>query len=435
MPVPSDASLIRADGWAAGIDNRDPEQALARDDNGAVNVARDAVNVDIDRAGKVARRTGYTKIVAAHGAASLWASPEFPFGLYVDNGMLRGVRESGETFDVRDGMGAEPVSYAVAAGRVYWSSAAQNGVVSPDGVPADWGIPTPGFPHVSALASAGGLFAGVYQIAVTFLTPTGEESGAGPAARVLVADGGGVQIDVPQPPDPAWRVRIYATDANGDMFYSAFTLAAGIAQAQLGAHVNGRPLTTQFLEPMPPGHIVRRFGGRLLVARGNLVTWSEPLRYGLTNVARNAVALPADITMMEPLGAGTDAAGVLVASGAKTYWLPGADPAKFNAQIVRAHGVVPGTALRVPGDVFALQTSADVAYWVDDAGTGCIGLAGGEVTTLQAAQAIAPSAVSGASLYRDRNGLRQIVTTLRGAQERGLAMGDKVSCAVYRHDG
>lgn len=434
MPVPSDASLIRADSWAAGIDNRDPEQALARDSNGAANVARDAVNVDIDRAGKVARRAGYTKIVGAQGAASLWASPEFPFGLYVDNGVLRGVRERGETFDIRGGMGAGPVSYAVAAGRVYWSNAAQNGVVSPDGLPGDWAVPTPGYAHVSALATAGGLFAGVYQVAVTFLTPTGEESGAGPAARVLVGTGGGVQIDVPQPPDPTWRVRIYATDANGDVFYNAFTLPAGVASALLGAHVNGRQLATQFLEPMLPGHIVRRFGGRLLVARNNTVTWSEPLRYGLTNVARNAVALPETITMMEPLGDGTDAAGVLVASGDKTYWLPGADPAKFNAQIVRAHGVVPGTALRLPGEVFALQTSADVAYWIDASGTGCVGLAGGEVTTLQAAQAIAPSAVSGASLYRDANGLRQIVTALRGSQERGLAIGDKVGCAVYRHD-
>ena len=436
MAAPSDKQLATSRGWPAGIDNLDKEQSLARDETGKVVVAlRDAENVDLDRQGKPSRRAGYTRRVAASGAHSLWGDPDFPFGLYVDAGRLMGLREDGETFQIRAGLGLQPVSYALAAGAAYWSSAGQNGKVTADGSPAPWGITSPPGPPSVVLASNGGLYAGRYQVTATFLSATGEESGAPESVWMEVPANGGVQLqDIPQPPDSTWRVRIYASPADGDALYAAMTLPAGVMSALLGVHRPGKPLATQFLDAMPPGHIVRWLNGRLYVAVDNTMMWTEALRYGLTHVANNRLAFQQRLSMMEPLGEGDELAGMFVASGSKTYWLPGTDPAQFRAKIARAHGVVPGTSIRVSGDVFNLETTAPVVYWLDDSGVGCVGLPGGTVLPLKKDQVLGPSADSGASLFRDTGEVRQIITSLRGARERGLAMGDKAECVVYRHD-
>lgn len=436
MPAPSDKQLATAKGWPAGIDNVNEEQSLTRDDQGKTVIAlRDAENVDLDRQGKPSRRAGYTKVVSASGAHSLWADPDFPFGLYVDGANLMGLRDDGESFQLSTGMGLQPVSYALAAGRVYWSSAAQNGRVTADGTVGPWGITSPQGAPSAVAASTGGLNAGTYQVTATFLSATGEESGAPQGVAVDVPAGGGIQLsDIPQPGDSSCRVRLYVTQANGTAFNSVLTLPSGITTAVITFFRPGKKLDTQFLDMMPPGHIVRWLNGRLYVAVGNVLVWSEALRYGLTKLSENRIGFEKTLAMMEPLGAGDDAAGMFVASGAKTYWLPGTDPKEFHVKIARAHGVVPGTALRVPGDVFGLETAAPVIYWLDDAGTGCLGLPGGEVLPLRQNQTVGPEAAAGASLYRDQDGLRQVITALAGARERGLAIGDKADCVVVRHD-
>jgi hypothetical protein len=47
---------------------------------------------------------------------------------------------------------------------------------------------------------------------------------------------------------------------------------------------------------------------------------------------------------------------------------------------------------------------------------------------------VAPSAKRGASLFRERNGLRQVVTALAETAPRGLAMRDVGVMTVERYD-
>lgn len=437
MTTPSDKQLARMSAWPAGIDNRSPEQALTRDDQGrAVIALRDAENVDLDRQGKPSRRDGYTRVLAGQRVHSLWARDPFPFGLFVDGQDLNALREDGTSFLIRSGMGAKPVSYDLAAGRVYWSNEQQTGSVSADGVALPWGAPGPnGVPTVQGGGGIGGLSAGTYQIAVTFLTASGEESGASLAATADVPEGGGLTLTgIPQPPDASYRIRIYRSGANGDALYQAMDIPYGTTTLMLGVGRPGKLLETQFLEPMPPGHIVRAFNGRLYVACGNEVRWSEALRYGLTRLAHNRIGLQTRVSLMEPVGQGDEAGGLFVAAGERTYFWSGADPKVFGNRIAYPHGAVPGTALRVPANVFGIESTTEVVYWLASNGVGCLGLPGGTVVPLRENQAIAPSADSGASLFRDANGIQQVITTLVGAQERGLAIGDRLNCTVIRHD-
>lgn len=442
MPSPSDKQLMRMNGWPAGVDNRSREQSLTRDETGKTVIAlREAENVDLDKDGKVARRAGFAKVTSGIRVHSLWSEPlSFPLALYADNGELMAMQTDLGTFSVRDGLvTGQPLSYAVAAGRVYWSNEMQTGCLSADGVALPWGIEGPnGQPTVVGGGGIGGLDAGTYQVAVTFLSAAGEESGASLAAIASVPAGGGLTLtDIPQPADATQRIRVYRSGANGDVLYHASDIPQGVTTLLLGAARLGRPLTTQFLEVMPAGHIVRQFAGRLWVAKGSIAVYSEPLRYGLTKLPQNRMSFAGRLDLMEPVGNGDDGGGGLyVAANDRTYWLGGSNPVDMRAayRYPEGGGAVPGTAVRVAGTTLGLETTEPVVYWLARNGVGCVGLPGGQVMPLRAAQVQAPAADGGASVFRDRNGVRQIITTLQASSPRGMAMGDRLDCEVIRHD-
>lgn len=433
----SDKQMPTMRGWPAGIDNLSPEEDLVRDDQGKVVIGlRAAENVDLVGSGKPRRRAGRTLALAMSGTHSLWRDDRFPFALFAAGRTLQGFQPGG-AFEITDGLTpGRPASYAFAAGRVYWSNEQQSGVVLPDGSPAQWGCPCPmGQPTLTAVAGQGGLGAGTYQVAITWSLASGEESGATLAAMVQVEEGGGIQIaDMPVPPDEVARVRVYVSQTNGDQLYHQIDLDPALPVAVIGSGRHGKPLDSQFLESMPAGHIVRWFNGRLLVAADRTMLWSESLRYGLTNPTKNRIGFGARLGLMEPVGVGGDAAGVYVADAKRTYWLGGTDPARWTQVIAYPYGAVPGTGLSVPGSLFGLDSAAPVAYWLAANGVACLGLPGGTVLPLRERQAIAPVATSGASLLREQNGVRQVVTALQEASPRGLAMSDRAVTTVERYD-
>lgn len=440
MAAPSDKQLVRLSGWPAGIDNRDPEQALTRDDNGAVVALREAENVDLDKDGKIRRRQGFNKVTSGIAVHSLWSDPGFPLALYADGGELTAMQTDLGVFSVSGGlMPGQGLSYAVAAERVYWSNGFQTGCVGADGSTLTWGIAGPGGqPTLAGGSGIGGMDAGTYQVAVTFVTATGEESGTPRAAVVSVPQGGGITLTgIPQPVDATQRVRVYRSGANGDVLYHATDIPAGTATLLMGVSRLGKPLTSQFMEPMPAGQIVRPHAGRLWVATGSIVVYSEPLRYGLTKLPQNRMTFTARIDLMEPVGNGDDGGGGLfVAAADRTYWMGGSNPTDMRAayRYPEGAGAVPGTAIRVAGTTLGLETTEPVVYWLARNGVGCIGLPGGQVMPLRAAQVVGPSAEAGASVLRDQRGMRQIITALRSAAPQGVAMGDRLECEVIRHD-
>jgi hypothetical protein len=433
----SDKQLVRMPGWPAGVDNLSPENDLARDESGkSVIAVRAAENVDLSKGGKPRRREGFALALAGSRTHSLWRDGELPFALYVTGGTLRAFQPGGG-FDIADGLDASlPVSYALAGERVFWSNGPQRGVVLADGTPAPWGCPTPGGqPQVTALAGQGGLAAGRYQVAITWQLASGEEGGAALAVVVDVVEGGGLSLSgFPVPPAEVAAVRIYVSPANGDVLYHALDVAPGLPVVVIGAGVRRKPLDTQLLDTMPGGHIVRWYNGRLFVADEGHLRWSESLRYGLTQPAKNHLGFGGRLDLLEPAAAGSAGGGLYVAAGKRTYWLAGGDPAAFTQQIAYPHGAVSGTSLTVPGNLFGLETANPVPYWLADNGVACLGLPGGQVMPLREGQVVAPSAKRGASLFRERNGLRQVVTALAETAPRGLAMRDVGVMTVERYD-
>jgi len=423
MPV-SDKALRPIGPWPAGIDNVHKETSLVTTDKGVRIALREAVNVDIADDGKIETRGGYSLINSTVRGHSLWADMPFPYALFIDGGTQYATTFDATPITVRIHLPYREACYQRIGDRVYCSNSEENWVVNSDLTVQTWGVETPdGAPTLTA--AAGGLPIGTYQVTVTFINSRGEESGADLASTVTLSAVGAISLShIPQPigSDVA-RVRLYATEANGDVFYFQRDVPVGMTSVTLSSVTNGVPLRTQFLEQMPAGDGLALLAARLYVMNEDGIFFSQSLRYGLYEPTENQIAIRRG-KMLIAVGDGSDGAGLYVSDDSFTYWLGGPDPFLFRPKKVYSSAAVKGTARLVPGSMLGLETSEPVAYWLAENGVACVGMPGGSVMPLRENQSVAPAAERGATIFRDANGVRQIITSLSGGQQQGAAIGD-----------
>lgn len=429
----NDDKLINYAGWARGIDNISP-QMVRRDALAA------AENVDIDKAGKISRRKGYTKKLDLTNAHSLWSHPNFPYMLYADGASLYAIDQDLNTTELADDLNPYlPLSYTYLNGSVAWTNSVSSARISPGLSTQSLGLQNPvGQPKLTAISS-GGLEAGTYQVAITFIAYSGEESGSTLAGLVTVSSGGGIQLaNIPQPDELDIRyIRIYVSPCNGDGLYHYRDIATGITTWNVGASTPGKLLETQWLEKLPAGQFIRHLNDRLFVARKNVLIYSEALRYGLFNRAYSYFKEADRITLLEPVGQGTQGAGLYLAAGKRTYFMSGGSPNEMRRVIAYPHGAVEGSGVTVPLSIFpenVVGNNADFgAFWLASNGVFCLGLPSGQVVALTEKRYLAPNAELGAAMLREQDGLRQIITGLKGRSDNGIRPTDSVTAKVYRH--
>lgn len=421
-----------------GVDNLTPEGALA------FGTLREAVNVDLvgdlERGIKPRLRPGRTPFVPDVGAHSLWSDRGMPFGLYASgDGTLKALFPDASTQDLVPGLAeGRPVSYALVNDTIFWSNGLQSGLVTLGLEARAWAVEGPPATPVCAPDPSGGLDAGSYQLACTFVDRYGRESGTGLAQATEVPAGGGILLSaIPQPPDPIEipTIRVYLTGAGDDVLRRHQDLPAGTTDFLVGRAPRGAPLQTHMLFMMPPGHIVRFLNGQMLVARGREMLISPGLRFGMVDPARGRIGFPKRLAMMEPVEG--EGAGVFVASGSRTWFVSGSNlmlTDQVKQRIVVHHGAVPGTACRVDGALLGFETDQPVPVWLTTDGQFCAGLPGGIVVRFNLNTAVTDVGESGAMMFRESNGHRQLVAALSGATRHGLAVQDKVAVREYRHD-
>lgn len=416
-----------------GINNRDHEPAAVG------NVLREAVNVDVTKLGKVKTRAGYSlPLVPCTLGHSLWADHEglFPFGLYADDGALHALNADLTTELLRTGLSRGlDCSYARINDAVFWSNDAECGMVDAMGEAVAWACEQPaGQPELAPVE--GQLGKGQVQAAITFADARGRESGALLAAAITILPGQGVELsNIPQPGDPVAtpQIRVYVTAGDDAALYHAKNLPAGTTSTTVLQPPEGRVLATQFLQPMPPGHIVRYWNGRQLVARGRFVLWSPALRYGLTHIGHMHLGLRKRLTMLEPVEG--DGAGVYVSDGSRIMFLAGSDPAQWTPKPVGAYGAVAGSTMHTPASAWGIESKQWVPAWLGTDGQFTVGLPGGNLATFAQGEFVAGVGDKAASLFREADGLMQFITAQRGVQRQRLGVVDEAVARVFREDG
>jgi hypothetical protein len=405
--------------FPAGIDNRSREYAVPGD---ALRVCE---NLDVTRDGGLLSRKGLRE-VATGDFHSPFVHPSQRFMLVAKDGFLQRL-DGDENLTTLSAVVA-PVSYALLNDAVYWSDGASVGQVLPDGTAGVWGLKTPPLPIVSAVAD-GGLFAGAYQVAMTALHPSGLESGALDTVSVEVGEGGGIQVTTPSASGVTFA--LYRTPPNGAQEeLRQATIVAPATTITLGVSALGRPLETLRVHPPLPGQCLIHHKGRLWVASGNVVWFTDAKSPHWLRPERGYYQFESSVRM---LGATED--GIYVGLYDRVYFLQGNDPFDMTQRPASSVGTAAGTGTEIPYDVFIGDNSlpAKQAAWLDTDGFMVIGKAGGVV--IRPAQNLysAGSVERGAIAYRVYEGLRQLVSVLSTSALRSMQATDVAVADVFAH--
>jgi hypothetical protein len=394
MPKP-----IKLEGWRQGLNT------LLRGDSLPIDALARCVNYDIDDTGRISRRVGRTKIYnGSIQPGTLWSGSKRT--LFVEGGNLKElVRGAGGTYSgmlIRLSVGAYRMQYLELNGAIYYTNGLVTGVITEDGLDRAWGLPPPvAQPTLTAGGPGGQLAPGRYQVAITFVTADGEESGTPLAAQVdVTADSGVITLTgFPATPAGASKRRIYCSHVNGEGLYWVTDIPTVYSMYQITkvSNVATLMLRTQNCIAPPAGSLLEYHNGRIYIASGNVLWSTEPLRYGCVNPASGFTLFSQPISVVQAVSDG------LYVCADKTYFLSGIDTPDVRQREVLPYGAVYGTGTALP--------NYDAVSWFSHQGL-VFGARNGELLNLMQDRVAVSKYASGTMQVRELNGLRQIVANL-----------------------
>lgn len=424
-----------AENELVGIDFSGGKNNVAKETELPKGSVRELLNADLSNSGEISRRRGYTKIYDAGSEAvhSLFSSKLHT--VFCQDTTLRKFNQDYTATLLKTGINPNNLmSYTEVNNQIYYSNAVDTGIVLEDGSVAPWGVKEPTGQPLLTLNATGNLWEGTYQVAITFVDANGQESGSSLAATIDVPAGNGITCSLfPTNADAAF-INVYLTAPNGTVLHHRAQVPMGTTDVNFLSNPDkyGKQLETQFMEQMPAGHIVRYFKGRMWVAVGNVLMFSPALRYGVYDPRHTYFQFPSRITIVQPVED-----GVYVVSD-QTYFLSGTDPMQMAQRVVYSTGAVEGTGINVPPTMIKedeFDTLPDyLAFWYSSQGA-VLGLPGGQVRTITEDIMNLPDYGRGATLLRNENGIRQLVTSL-GARGNASGFGaSDTAVAEVRRNG
>lgn len=374
--------------------------------------ARRIVNLDVHKGGltrggtayggRMSQRSQVKLALAGVRTHSLWACAYAT--LYVAAGDLMIVGADMTASALRAGVGEAEMSFVEVNGTIYYSNGSVTGSVTA-GVDGAWGLPVPPAPSAAAVGY-GGMDAGTYMVALSYKDVSGRESGASPATMVQVTAGGGIVLSGMA---AAYVARVYVTPANGETLYWAHDLPVGAAVSYVGEHQPGKLLATQHMTPMEPCTLLEYYNGRIYGVVGSVLVATQAMNYDLTRPATDYVLTPTDITMNKAV---TD--GLYIGGEHGVTFMAGNDIGAFSPRSADKLPPIPGSAMKIDGALF--EQPGDGVVWLTQRGW-VFGGAGGQVKRLTESQMALPKYDRAAGLFREHDGLRQLMTFVKGGGE------------------
>lgn len=393
----------------SGIRNNTPAENFAPEDLQA------AVNCDVDNDQGIMTRNGQILRNAGtyHSLSPDWIATRGTC-LLVDGTTLKRLRATSATAyamdTVRTGLtsGAR-LSQWLVNDCIYWCNGFETGVVQA-GIARTFGIAPPSSQPVAA-AIGGGLPAGRYRYAMTFLRNDGQESGTGLAATIDLTGQGGIGFSqIPVSDDPTVTDKaIYVTATNGEVMYQAIVIPnTDTTVNYLNAGYDLRlPLNTQFGCAAPIGHMLAWFKGKMIVAQGNVLWPSVSGRYELFMLDKEFLELESEINMLAPVEDG------IFIGADRTYFMSGLWNGVPIRTVVAGYPAIPGTLAYEQGDYVGDGIAGRVAYWSSPRGH-CIGANGGQFKNITESRYSFPSGQRGAGIVRQSQGINQYLAVIEG---------------------
>ena len=402
--------------WGLGVNNRASDRALPEE------AVRNAVNIDFISETELRSRKGMTKVYSALSTKSGYSCS---LGMFFVEGptlkkfdpttgtattVLPGVSAGHRTFDYFDGV-------------LYFSDGYIAFKITASAV-IQWGMIPPAAPVLSTTAGTYG--EGVYLAACCWVDAAGVESGASPVTSVWATSASGIVFNnLPATSDPqVSALRLYLSTANGKEMYHVVDVSPGTVSytTAAGRYDQGSVLENLFISPAPAGRIIRFYKGRAYVADTVGGVWyTEPFEYDHFNLMDNYLQFPSPVDIMEPVKD-----GIFFAYGDHTDFYAGNPEDGFDiTSDIFNYGGVLGTGKRVP--------NSDNVCWQSQRGM-VVGGQGGQCKNVQEANVAVESAVSGATLIREQDGVRQFIASLKQPTNSPLAATAWITAEQIRRE-
>lgn len=395
-----------------GINNVLPAERLPH------QALRGAVNVDIDQTGRPRRRKGFTPVLAGTNIRSIWSNGSTM--LYAEGNQLK---DFGTASVIRSDLKLDSrVSFVDVAGQIYYTDGTVSGVYA-NGVNRAFGLPRPSPPRVSVVSGA--YAPAAYQFVITSVDSFGRESGASGVTTLSVSTDSSFIL--------SWAPSGYATRvylSTGSMFYQVAEEPSSVTTVTLSGTIGSAPLRMQFLSPAPAGQFLTYHYGRLYVASGSVLWYSEPGDLEHFRLSSNFLSFETDIKLV-----GNVLNGLFVVAD-KTYWLPGTDPANMQRLEKAPYSAIPGTMVKAPAGLIGAQGEGfgEGLFWASERGI-CFGGQDGLFKNLtERALSYAPGE-SGAGLFRQEEGMNQYVGLIKDSNQpdTGMYATDTAVAQVVRN--
>lgn len=400
-----------------GVDSLSNETALFK---GAV---REAVNVDINRAGGFARRAGQRVLDPRSGMHSLWHAPQRGRTFLAVDAALYNLQSDNSLVFLAPLNSPAPLSYTEYNGNVYWASISTLGWLPADSTQARAvGVPTPAItPALSP--GLGDLLPGRYAVVISRVDDRGEESGASEVQVINLPTGGGIMLSAMDTALAA-TTRVYITDPDGEQFHLAATLPAVFPTYNITETASGGECEVQFLKPLPPGVFIAWLAGRLYTAKGDTLWFSDAMRPHLHNPAHNFIKFSGYISFIEAVND-----GMYVGDSRGVWFLAGCDPTKFSMSLMSSARAVRRSSIKIlPAHLPDKKVDSEVnpvVLWLSTSGY-MVGMDGGRVKELQPDRVKVPHGLVGRTTYLFRRGVKQVVTPVNSISTvaAGIAVDD-----------
>lgn len=378
---------------------------------------RDVINADLDDVGWPRLRKGRTLLYSGSNIRSLYKR------YFMEGTDLKYLEKDNTVTVIRSDLSpVNDLTYTEVNDDIYVSNDIENFKIN-----GEWGIPTPpGQPQLSI--TTGSLPAGQYQIAVCWRNKYLELSGTGLAQNISVDGNQGIALsNLPYSSD-GYDCVIFLSNTNGERLYQHSVVLNSIPNYNIYSEsLGGKILDTQFLDKAPSGHIIRYYNGRIYIAKDNILWYTEAHNYGLYKPSTNFIMYPERITIVEPTNH-----GIFVCSD-KSYFLAGDGPEEFIQNVSSQRTGIEGTGLQLDSQDFNIETNEPVAFWWSNEGA-VLGLSNGQINNITGNRLAVDKALSGKSMYRQIDGIKQVVTSLiKDDDKNGFGATDYATATVIRN--
>lgn len=404
----------------AGINNvlrpeRTPEKYL-----------KGALNVDFDRSGGIQKRLGYTSL-STGDYHSLWSEGEDCFA--VKNNDLIRINPCLTEVVLKANINST-LSFDRIDGRVYYTGPNATGVIL-ENLVSTWGIEEPN-PKPTLAATSGGMTAGSYQVALTYVRSDGLESGSGLAGTVTIGEAGGITLtNIPTSADPSVTgVNIYVSTPDGDILYLYRTISNGTTTTTVTSVSQAiLPLPSFNRKVAPRGQITKIAHGRAFVAQDDTLWFSDPYSYNWFDYHKSYFQFNARITAVMPVEQ-----GIWVAADG-LYYLNGDDTDRMTIELKEPIKIVEGTDVRIPGAYIFIERTPIGYKWLVTTDKG-VYICFNEGVTLNITETnyVFPKSDLGAGVFVQRDGINRYLTILDKVEDsNNTAVGDQVTAHIIRN--